>query len=431
MRRALLLAVACAAPAQPRPQEPVTAIANVAVFDGTGAPMRSGITVIIRGETIAAVGPATQIEIPAGATVIDGRGAYLVPGFWNMHVHGGSYDAARAALPSLLAHGVTGVRDMGMPLDDALRLRRDTAGPHVFVAGPLVQGPLPFDSPMMVQVKEPSDADAVVDALARRGVDFIKIHDAIAKDTYLAVAAAARRAKRPLVGHVPPTVTVAEAIEAGQRSVEHLGGQFLGLLIAASADADALYATTAMFYRDAIARLAQHKEPDAPQFRAPFLRRVLAGYRDDKAQQLFAVLARAHVWQCPTLVALEKLTEGHNELDAEDKRLNQARFERELAMVGTMHAAGVRMLVGTDTPYADAALDRELELFVRAGVSPAEALRAATSGATEFLGLSHTVGTIAVGMRADLVLLAADPIADIKNVRRVKSVFYGGHVVSR
>jgi len=393
------------------------------------------MTVVIRGESIVALGPAGKTAIPASAKIVDGRGGFLMPGLWNMHVHGGSYDAARKALPVLLAHGVTGVRDMGMPLDDAIRLKRNDSrdGPHVFVAGPLVQGPLPFENPLIVQVKRPADAAATIAMLKQRGVDFIKIHDAVPEDIYLAVAAAARRAQLPFVGHIPPTVTVDQAIEVGQRSIEHLGGQFLAVLIGASADAEKLHATTTKFYRDAIARLAQGKEPEAPQLRAAFLRAVLDSYRADKAQALFSRFARAKIWHCPTLVALEKLALDHPELDADDKRLNEARFERELEVVHAMNAAGVPLLVGTDTPYADAgpALYRELELLVRAGIPAGEALRAATSGATEFLGLSRSVGTIAVGMRADLVLLAGDPVADIKNVGRVKAVFFAGRVVTR
>jgi hypothetical protein len=430
LRVILMIALAaCASAPAPAKRGDVTAIENVTVFDGIADRAQPAMTVVMRDGVIVAVGPAAGTAIPAGATIVDGRGSFLVPGLWNMHVHGVSYAAARAALPGLLAHGITGLRDMGMPLDDAIRLKHDAGAPHVFVAGPLVQGPLPFDNPLMLQVKQAGDADAVVRTLKQAGTDFVKIHDAIPEDGYLAVAAAARRERIPLVGHIPPTITAAQAIEAGQRSIEHLGGQFLGVLIAASANEPALHAKTVQFYRDAVARLASGQEPQSPQFHAEFLRAVLDGYRSDRAQQLFARFARAGVYHCPTLSALERLTADHaGELSDAEKELNAAVFRRNLEVVRAMHAAGVKLLAGTDTPYPAAgdALYDELALLVRAGLSPTDALRTATSGATEFLGIANSVGTIAIGKRADVVLLAADPLRDIANVRRVKAVFFAG-----
>jgi imidazolonepropionase-like amidohydrolase len=136
------------------------------------------------------------VKVPPNARVLEAHGKYLIPGLWNMHVHLGSYEDGKRALSEYLGAGITGLRDMGSPLDDILRLRRETdsgtiLGPHLIIAGPLIQGPLPFQLPMFISVKDAAEARQTVQELKRRRVDFIKVQDAIPNDIYVAVAVVA------------------------------------------------------------------------------------------------------------------------------------------------------------------------------------------------------------------------------------------------
>ena len=219
--------------AQRWPPKPLL-IRGVTVIDCAGDATPSGMSVLVSDVRIAAIGPASKLKASASAEILDAPGKFLIPGLWNMHVHLGDYASGKRALSAYLTQGITGVRDMGSPLEDILRLRQERddgpmPGPHLVIAGPLVQGPLPFQMPMFISVKDASQARQTVQMLKARGVDFIKVQDAIPHDIYVAVAEQARREHIPFAGHIPPTVLLQEAIDLGQRSIEHLGGRFWGV----------------------------------------------------------------------------------------------------------------------------------------------------------------------------------------------------------
>ena len=147
---------------------------------------------------------------------------------WDMHVHIGGYDEGTKVLPRLVAYGITGVREMASPVDDILRLRRESAdgtllGPQIVAAGPILQRPLPFRTPPLVRTVTDADAKQVVDDLQAKGVDFIKVGDTLTRDAYFGIASEAKRLGLPFVGHLPVSVTALEATQAGQRSIEHFG----------------------------------------------------------------------------------------------------------------------------------------------------------------------------------------------------------------
>lgn len=224
--------------AQERPTVPLF-IRDITIIDCAGHAAQPGMSLLISNGRIAAIAPAARITAPARAEILDGRGKYLIPGLWNMHVHLGAYADGKHAVAAFLAQGVTGLRDMGSPLDDILRLRQETSdgtilGPRMVVSGPLIQGPLPFQMPVFISVKDVANAQVTVDMLHRRGVDFIKVQDAIPHDIYVAVATQARIDKIPFAGHIPPTVLPEETSDLGQHSIEHLGGRCWGVLIGSS-----------------------------------------------------------------------------------------------------------------------------------------------------------------------------------------------------
>jgi imidazolonepropionase-like amidohydrolase len=412
-------------------------IANVTVISGTGEPPRPGMSIVVTGERVDRIAPAADLTVPRDAVVVDGRGKYAIPGLWNLHVHLRSYDSGRLALAGYAAEGIAGVRDMGSQLDDVLRLRDEVTagaiiGPHIVAAGPIVQGPLPFELPLFVSVRSEAAARATVRMLHERGVDFIKVQDAISHELYTAVADEATRERIPFAGHVPPTVAAQQASDLGQRSVEHLGGRFWGILVGASANASALRADEARMYEEGLQALNDGRRPEDRNMRAPFMRTVVESYDPGMAASLVDRFRANGTWQCPTLVVLRTLwRDDEARYTAADLAWAERVLEMNGEMVGLMHRGGVRLLTGTDLPPQEpgGSIHDELIALVNAGLSPMDALAAATRNAAEFLGMLDQTGTLEEGKQADVLVLNADPLRDIKNTRAISALFLRGRPV--
>lgn len=407
---------------------------------------------------------------PAGIPVVDGAGGYLIPGLWDMHGHvlptAGSAPGAwwepdpEVALRLLVAHGVTGVRDMWGSLEAAARLARErrTRGrpwPHVLTPGGILDGPVPYH-PDLIPVGSPDEARAAVDSLAAGGADFIKVYTALPPDLLGVVIGRAGEHGLAVAGHVPAAVPAAEAAREGMRSFEHL----YGVLEGCSSDEPALLAENVAFL-DARAAGRSTTREDRSWFRH------LLGTQDDaRCDGLLRLLAREGTWQVPTLAALEGVFRLRDPFAADDPRLawvdprarefwgpssydetrnfadadwelRRRRLDRVRAVVGRMAELGVPLLAGSDFhptiafTFPGASLHDELGLLVEAGLTPLEALRAATSGPARFLEARDSLGAVATGHVADLVLLDADPLADIGNTRRIRGVVLGGRWLPR
>lgn len=384
------------------------AITHVTVIDGTGAPARAEQTVVIEGSRIRSVGDA---RIPKDAQVIDGRGKYLIPGLWDMHVH--LLAKPEKAFPKLLANGITGIRNMHLeaedPLVTAVRLRREVEsgameGPHIAANGPMIDGPIPVWS-AAVTAGDAASARRAALAMKQGGADFVKVYDFLPRDAYFALAAEARKLHLPLVGHVPIWVTAEEAARAGQKSIEHLSGIFESCTADGNVDRDMKRAANLW----PISRQESAKQMHALLFHAA------ATYDAQICAPLYRLLAEKKTWQCPTLVALGEVRDAG------------------LRVVREMHAAGVPLLAGTDAGgranvEPGESLHGELEMLVEAGLTPLEALQAATRNAAEFLGRKD-VGTVEKGKLADLVLLEGNPLVDIRNTRRIAAVVLRGRLI--
>ena len=413
-------------------------VVDVAAGDAAGA-LKRDRTVVVEGDRVAAVGEAGRVRIPAGARVIDAAGKYLIPGLWDMHVHLSL--ATELALPALVANGVTGVRDMGGDLDQIDGWRRRIAegrlpGPRIVRAGPVVDGPKP-DAPFRLTVTTPAEAREAVAAVKRRGGDFVKVHNGLAREAYFALAVEARRRGLPLVGHVPKEVTPGEASRAGQSGIEHTEGLFDNILFSAG-------------------------RGGASQSEA--LSRAFAAYRDEEAAELFRQFRRRGTWYDPVLVtyrsfafrtdlaanpdprnryaapAMKRLWDKYQpvpkSLPAEVVAARKSLFTRLLELVGLMRREGVPLLAGTDAGgirdvVPGFSLHDELLLLVRAGLTPLEALRAATLNPSRFLRMRDSLGTVGRGKLADLVLLDANPLEDIGNTRRISAVVLNGRLFER
>lgn len=423
---------------------PPLVLQGVTVIDMTGAAPRPGMTVIIRGGRIETV--SSEVKVPEGAQVVDARGKFLIPGLWDMHVH--LWHAERE-LPLFVANGVTGVRDMASPPAQIFRLRDEvksgrTLGPRIVACGPQVDGP--GEAPEhAIPVSNAAEARQAVQRLKALGADCVKPHDRVPRDAYLALVDEAKRAGLPVMGHVPNEVEVAEASDAGQRSIEHLGGLF-----------DACSSARAEIER--LKSLPPPKDPsEFPRRLAARGTLALDTYSPEICGRLFERFVRNGTWQCPTLATTYARTFIDDLSRRDDPRLRyipkeqrerwkpendffarfrtpdyvawQKRYWTEaLKLVGAMHRAGVPILAGTDLSlayvYPGFSLHDELAFLVEAGLSPREALAAATVNPARFLGLE--AGTVETGKIADLVLLDADPLADIRNTRRIAGVIVNG-----
>ena len=208
-------------------------IQGVTVIDATGKPPQPGMTVVVEQSRIAAIGQSKKLKIPAGSQVVDGRGKFLIPGLWDMHVHDFAYwpGGETWSYPLYLANGVVGVREMWGPEDAnawrAVHAKYGKPSPSVYVASPIIDGPGSAMSGTF-RVADAAQARAAVDRYQANGADFIKIYTLLPRDAYFAIADEARKVGITFVGHVPDAITVEEASDAGQRSMEHLIGVPLG-----------------------------------------------------------------------------------------------------------------------------------------------------------------------------------------------------------
>ena len=428
-------------------------IEHARVVDVATGAVREDTSVLSMDGKIAEIGG--HVKAPRGAHRVDAHGNYLIPGLWDMHVHltGTIADANRSRdvlLPLLVANGVTGVRDMGGIFAALQEWRKQIAagtllGPQIYAAGPMLNGS-PDEAEIMA-ARNPEEARARVTELKSMGVDFVKVLSSLDRDTYFAVAKAARANGMDFVGHVPPLVSSVEASDAHQKSIEHI--LYGGIPLACSSDADALRQQMAKAMNSG-ALLNVAKVEDA----------AAASFDQGRADELWKTLKKNGTWVVPTLTStytssrLDELVKA--DLDAaylpnavtqkwtaeglkvslREEKLAWWRRElpRYLEMVRQMHAAGVGILAGTDSldtlNVPGSSLAKELELLTEAGFTPLEALRAATVKPAEFMGRTDT-GNVAKGSRADFVLLEADPLADIHNVRKISAVVVAGKYLSR
>ena len=455
---ALLGAAACSTP-EPRG----IAFENVTVVDAAhGA--RPDQRVLVVDDRIVSVAPmaaAAGADEAPPAQVVDGRGRFLVPGLWDMHVHFLYDEALTEYMAGLfLEYGITSVRDTGgdMARLAALRARLQEGAepaPRIFVSGPLLDGRFvvydgadPGRPPLGTDVATPASAAARVAALDEAGADFIKIYELVMPNVFQALADEARARNLPIAAHVPLMMT---ADEAGPRvdSMEHLrnvelacAGSWAELLAARQQRITAFEEGRGYDLRRSL-----HADQRVPAIEA---------YDESRCATVLAALG--DTVQVPTL-RLNTLgstrpfeREGWDDALAGLPEPVAGRWREEAAairdgdtdptfadwslfLVGLMHEHGVPIGAGTDTPIGLAvpgySLHTELELLVRSGLTPREALHAATVMPASFFAMEDELGTVSEGKLADLVLLEADPLEDIANTRRIAGVMAAGRWLPR
>jgi imidazolonepropionase-like amidohydrolase len=431
MRLSLLLLL------QAVPTPPTVAITRVTVIDGTDPAPRPDQTVVVRGRHIVAVGPASATPVPRGSRVLDGRGRFLIPGLWDMHVHT-DVPGGREVLRLYVMNGVLSVRDMAGTWAQLTGWRREIAagtlaGPRILASGPYLEGG-EIGIPHLL-ARNPDEARAAVDSLGRLGVDLVKLHGQLSRESWFAALRAARDRGLRTGGHVPRSITAAEASDSGLGSLEHLLQIPIPCTPAESLALAPRFPIQGMLGRctsadlaPLFARLVRNGTAVVPTQVAAYeiSRWPLTDLPGDAyARHLPDTLRRfvTQIFQIPPGVP------------ADAYRTGEALFAKRLALVGAMHRAGVVLLAGTDAPLRNSppgfGLHEELALLVRAGLSPFAALRAATLEPARFFGMEDSLGTVAPGRLADLVLLDASPLSDIRNVRKIRAVLQQGRVVRR
>ncbi len=379
-------------------------IRNVNIVDVESGTIRKDMNVLMSKERITSVTPG---RMQTGA--INGTGKYLIPGLWDMHVH--LWDK-KPAFGSFVVNGVVGVRDMGSDFARTRGWRTDVEsgrllGPRIRTSGSPVDGLGPENPRMMVvRAGSPDQARRTVDAIDSQGADFIDVLSTLKPDAYFALAQRARVIRAVFAGHVPDSVTVAQAIDARQKSMEHL----FGIALACSSEERELREARSL-------AVATGDTGELARIRA----RTYETFDESKATELFRKMARFDVWQTPTLIIRKKIA--------------AADYEFDMRLVALMQRNGVGLLAGTDTGEdglrAGQALHQELELLVQAGLTPAQALRTATTNPARYFASEAQSGSIARGKLADLVLLDSNPLDDIRNARKISAVIVRGRLLER
>lgn len=391
-------------------------------------------TVVIYENRIVDIDDVGDIEIPYDATVIDASGKYLIPGLWDMHTHvaqlsyvDGFANHKEVMLPSFIAYGVIGIRDMGgqWPLLQAWKQEisdKTLIGPRIIGTHLMLDGPGTFfEGTIPLHSKE--EARQVAQEFVDMGVDFLKVQSLITPEAYEGVVEIAEEADIPVVGHVPWQLDAIDFAKSGAASNEHITG--------------VLFKT-------------QSHPFVAGEFNS-----------DRKIKKIIKKFKKHNVWQCTTHIWLQGLSVpfehekplnegpmqyiprywvdnlwrpllgfldgGRNE---EDKIVIKRNFQRRLEVARQMKEAGIPFIAGTDVSAAfilpGFSLHEELAYQVRAGLKPIEALQSATLNPAIFLEMEDDLGSIEIGKIADLVLIDADPLHDIRNTQKISGVFYNG-----
>ncbi|HJQ26680.1 MAG TPA: amidohydrolase family protein [Blastocatellia bacterium] len=391
------------------------AFTGATLIDGTGSAPIADSVVLTEGDRIIAAGPRASVKIPPKATVIDMRGKTILPGLWDMHAH---YEQVEWG-PIYLAAGVTTVRDVGNEFEyivavrDAIYWGRGL-GPRMLLAG-IVDG----DSPMalgVIRANTPEQAREVVSRYKNARFSQIKIYSSVKLDVLKAICDEAHRQGLTVTGHIPNGLNAVQAVEAGMDQINHI--QYLPPVLR-----------------------AKDQKPGTPiNFESPEAQRTLQFFKDhhtvvDPTMALMELIL--HPSNVPVSTFEPGITKVAPELAGplnntgqppEAAEQSKARYEMWLATISALHRAGIPIIAGTDQAVPGHSLHREIELYVKAGFTPMEAIQAATIVPARLMKLDNQVGTVEAGKRADLIFIEGDPLKSISNIRNVRWVVAAGRL---
>ena len=437
-------------------------IENITLIDAKNG-TRTNQTVSIENGVIQSIGSA-KLDMEE-SQIIDGEGKYLIPGLWDAHVH-------LTFIPEIdhethfklyLKNGVTSIRDTGAilsKLHPSLNFIEENPNttPRLFYAGPLIDGAdrvykgmEPGFPNLSIGIDETSNIPEVVDGLLKEGVTFLKSYEMLTRETYLELLKVAGQNGLRVTGHVPLSIDLEEAIEAGLGGMQHVRNMDL----ACAKDADNLLGDRQVSLENeasiAGSALRTHIHSSQRYY-------AIDNTDDERCLRIIMKLSEYGVFQTPTLTintfdsrrfyADPKWRETYQELPeaAENNWMqgslklanidvteNAKKFDAwSLSLVNKMHQEGVKIIAGTDTPIGyltpGYSLHKELELLSEAGLSNMDVLRSATITPAEFFGMENQMGTIEVGKLADLVILDKNPLMSISNTQSIHRVIVKGQI---
>lgn len=403
------------------------AITGVRLFDADSVTTREGMTVFVVGDTIQSVGRDGSIQLPEGASLIDGAGKTLLPGLWDMHTH-----VSPVHGPLHIAAGVTSVRDMANGIDELLALKQrfdagEAIGPRVRMAG-IIEGPGPFAAPTNVLVSGPEQASEWVQKYSELGYDQVKIYSSVKPELVRPIAGRAHDLGLRVSGHIPAGMWAEDAVAAGYDEITHINMFFLN------------------FYKD----VTDTRTP--ARFTEVAKRGADLDFESDEVRTFVQALKKHDVVVDPTVTVFESMFRDQpGQLSSSyamiaDRLPPQVRrtlsggglpvpegmegrygesFQRMLDAIRRLHEEGVTLVAGTDA-LPGFTLHRELELYVEAGIPAPEVLRIATLGSARVMGCDKELGSIVPGKLADLILVGGMPDKDIRDIRKVDKIIKNG-----
>lgn len=438
-------------------------IRNVSLVDVESGSVLPARDVVLRGGKIASVGQEGRASRDPSLIAIDGTGKFLMPGLWDMHAHSLKL-SPQYMHPLFVANGITGVRDMSGCMsegdtffgcigdrrrwNEALADGSGLSPRYVLQSSFAINGgdEVPDGYPEFFKARTPEEARRLVSFYREAGADFLKTYNDISPASYRALAEEARRQGLSLAGHRPLRVSLEQVLAAGQRSIEH----------------------PRVFLQECHAGAAAIRATSDPRkaYNAETRWRLVDDHDRALCAQLMAQMAASDTWWTPTLQVLQMNARAGDEsfrsdarlkyipflfrnlmwmpdadaaarepADASGRELYAAHYEMALDHVGQAHAAGVKILAGTDAgdTYVFPGFDMHDELveLVRAGLSPAAALRSATIDAAVFAGMEERFGSVAPGKAGDMILVDANPLEDIRNTREISGLFFSGRYFDR
>jgi imidazolonepropionase-like amidohydrolase len=398
------------------------AILGGTLIDGTGAGPVTDSAVIIHDGRIEAVGPRYRVKIPKHAEIVDARGKYILPGLWDMHAHFEQVEWG----PIYLAAGVTTVRDCGNEFEFITAVRDAVAkghglGPRLLLAG-IVDG----SGPMTIGVERvdtPEQARQWVDKYHAAGFQQMKIYSSVKLENLKAVADEAHKLGMTVTGHIPEGLNAYQAIEAGQDQINHI--QYI---------TDIMHAP----FPEDMSRIDRMKAAADINLSSPEAKKAVLFLKEhhtvvDPTMALFEFLTATTAkppasFEPGVNKVAPELAEQLTDVGPPNERseIGERVFLKELAIVGALHRAGIPIVAGTDQTVPGHSLHREIELYVRAGFTPMEAIQAATIVPARVVGMEKELGTVEKGKRGDVILIKGNPLEDIHNTRNVETVIANG-----
>lgn len=408
----------------------ITDITIVDVEKGTLIPKQ---TVLVKNDRIDKIGAQGKIQIPEGATTIDGQGLYLMPGLVDAHVH---YLDAPVFGRVMIANGILLVRDMGMPNEYILPLRDqlnrgETLGPEMVTTGFILDGNSPLIPQISLGLTTPEDVRTVVRQQAEAGVDMIKVYSTLDRDVFLEILTEADKHGLKVVGHIPESIYIEDAAAAGLDNAEHWFGfeKIIAGLLGEPVNLSYSGMSSQAYYFERLG------EVDATALQGVYQGLRASGLTVDPTVVIFKNFPGMDMNRPGCEYISQNVLASWKSQWAGQSEIPDSYWLGWAYMVRDMNKAGIPLMVGTDLMVPGVipgyAVHEEMMIWQEAGIPPADILRSATLVPAQFMELEDRLGSISEGKTASLVLVRANPLEDIRNAQQIESVFLRGQYFSR